>query len=84
MYRYHKPTPDTFRIVGVLVWPARFVVHSIHLTPSCLIMLISIGGPQDSAATCEVDPAVPLILSEDISQAIRYSYRVTWNVSERK
>lgn len=21
--RYHKPTPDTFRVVGVLVWPAR-------------------------------------------------------------
>ena len=21
--RYHKPTPDTFRIVGVLVWPSR-------------------------------------------------------------
>lgn len=47
-------------------------------------MLISIGGSQDSAVTCEVDPAVPLILSEDRSQAIRYSYRVTWNVSERK
>lgn len=60
--RYHKPTPDTFRIVGVLVWPA------------------SIGGPQDSAASC--DPAVPLILSEDHSQPIRYSYRVTWNESD--
>lgn len=22
---YHSPTPDTYRIVGVLVWPVRFV-----------------------------------------------------------
>ncbi|KAG6811532.1 hypothetical protein H0H92_006965 [Tricholoma furcatifolium] len=22
MFRYHKPTPETFRIVGVLVWPS--------------------------------------------------------------
>ncbi|KAG6897898.1 hypothetical protein C0992_009382 [Termitomyces sp. T32_za158] len=24
MFKYHKPTPDTFRIVGVLVWPSSF------------------------------------------------------------
>jgi transmembrane 9 superfamily member 2/4 len=23
---YHSPTPDTFRVVGVLVWPMRFVI----------------------------------------------------------
>lgn len=24
--RYHMPTPDTYRIVGVLVWPSRQVI----------------------------------------------------------
>jgi hypothetical protein len=28
-YRYHKPTADTYRIVGVLVWPSRCVRFSI-------------------------------------------------------
>lgn len=23
--RYHKPTPETYRIVGVLVWPSRYI-----------------------------------------------------------
>lgn len=40
----------------------------------------SIGGPQDVPATCEIEAATPLILSETMPQKIRYSYRVTWNV----
>lgn len=26
---YHSPTPDTYRIVGVLVWPIRYVKSTI-------------------------------------------------------
>ncbi|TFK44729.1 hypothetical protein BDQ12DRAFT_621072 [Crucibulum laeve] len=62
--RYHKPTPDTYRVVGVLVWPA------------------SIGGTQDPTPNCVIDPNLPLILSEDRPQPIRYTYRVTWNESD--
>ncbi|KIM40104.1 hypothetical protein M413DRAFT_28631 [Hebeloma cylindrosporum] len=62
--RYHKPTPDTFRVVGVLVWPA------------------SIGGPQTSTPNCNIKDAQPLILSEDQTQPIRYTYRVMWNESD--
>ncbi|CAK5281733.1 unnamed protein product [Mycena citricolor] len=55
--RYHRPSPDKYRVVGVLVWPS------------------SIGGPQDGQATCVTEGASPLILSEDKSQAVRYTYR---------
>jgi transmembrane 9 superfamily protein 2/4 len=40
----------------------------------------SIGGDQESAATCNVDLDKPLILSEDQQNTVRYTYRVTWNV----
>ncbi|KAF8893778.1 hypothetical protein BD779DRAFT_1435639 [Infundibulicybe gibba] len=61
--RYHIPSPGTYRVVGVLVWP------------------FSIGGPQDGPVTCEGDETRPLILKEDQSQNIRYTYRITWNES---
>ncbi|KAH9485413.1 Transmembrane 9 superfamily member 7 [Psilocybe cubensis] len=62
--RYHRPTPETYRVVGVLVWPA------------------SIGGVQTSTPNCDSRNAQPLILSEDRSQSIRYTYRVSWNESD--
>ncbi|KAF8973240.1 Nonaspanin [Flammula alnicola] len=62
--RYHKPTVDTFRIVGVLVWPA------------------SIGGTQSITPNCDVRNAQPLILNEDQTQAVRYTYRISWNESD--
>lgn len=27
--RYHRPTPTTYRVVGVLVWPARYLPRKI-------------------------------------------------------
>ncbi|KAF9566740.1 hypothetical protein CPC08DRAFT_747235 [Agrocybe pediades] len=62
--RYHKPSPDTYRVVGVLVWPA------------------SIGGVQDATPNCDIAHAQPLILNEDQTQSIRYTYRVSWNESD--
>ncbi|KDR75868.1 hypothetical protein GALMADRAFT_68960 [Galerina marginata CBS 339.88] len=62
--KYHRPTADTFRVVGVLVWPA------------------SIGGPQTSTPNCDVRDNQPLLLNEDQPQAIRYTYRVSWNESD--
>jgi transmembrane 9 superfamily protein 2/4 len=61
--KYHRPSPDAYRIVGVLVWPA------------------SIGGEQDSTPHCDITVPKPLVLSEDRSQAVRYTYRITWSVS---
>ncbi|EKM80987.1 hypothetical protein AGABI1DRAFT_112692 [Agaricus bisporus var. burnettii JB137-S8] len=60
--RYHRPTPDTYRVVGVLVWPS------------------SVGGPQTNEAICDSDNE--LSLNEDQTQAVRYTYRVTWNESD--
>ncbi|KAG6820735.1 hypothetical protein H0H93_012381 [Arthromyces matolae] len=34
MFKYHKPTPDTFRIVGVLVWPSS-IGGSQHDSTTC-------------------------------------------------
>ncbi|KAF6762985.1 endosomal P24A protein [Ephemerocybe angulata] len=62
--KYHKPTVDTFRVVGVLVWPT------------------SIGGAQTATPVCDAAGAEPLILNEDRTQAIRYTYRVTWSESD--
>jgi len=64
--RYHRPTPDTYRVVGVLVWPK------------------SIGGTQNETAICpeyKVDTP-PLILNEDVTQPVRFTYRVTWKESD--
>ncbi len=42
----------------------------------------SIGGPQTATPNCDATGTTPLLLNEDQTQAIRYSYRVSWNVSE--
>lgn len=39
----------------------------------------SVGGVQDTTPHCE--STGPLLLSEKQSQPVRYTYRVTWNVS---
>ncbi|OCH92293.1 hypothetical protein OBBRIDRAFT_824786 [Obba rivulosa] len=61
--RYHSPSPDVYRIVGVLVWP------------------VSHGGPQDAEPDCSLS-GPPLILQEDQTNIVRYTYRVMWNVSD--
>jgi hypothetical protein len=43
--------------------------------------LYSIGGSQTETTTCSHELTSPLILHEDQNQTIRYTYRVTWNVS---
>jgi hypothetical protein len=49
------------------------------MTAQCLLVF-SIGGAQTETPYCEPDDDRPLILSEDETQAIRYTYRVSWNV----
>lgn len=70
-------------MVGVLVWPSRFAaVLSIGF--SFLILIPSVGGSQEeSPEACDIDKNTPpLLLSEtQATQTIRYTYRVTWNVS---
>ncbi|KAI0630278.1 Nonaspanin [Trametes polyzona] len=65
--RYHSPTPDVYRIVGVLVWPTSR--GGPQETPS--------DGELDCASS-----APPLILSETSSNMVRYTYRVMWNESD--
>ncbi|KAH8071902.1 Nonaspanin TM9SF [Cristinia sonorae] len=62
--KYHQPTPDVYRVVGVLVWP------------------MSRGGSQAAELDCNAADGPPLILSEDTSNSVRYTYRVTWSESE--
>lgn len=63
--QYHKVDATHFRIVGVLVWPA------------------SMGGSQAVVPTsCGATEAIePLVLDETHSQAVRYTYKVTWSES---
>lgn len=44
------------------------------------LFVFSIGGTQTGTPNCEVNEDTPLILSEGQTQAIRYTYRVSWNV----
>ena len=76
---YHVPSPEAYRVVGVLVWPFRCGQSLV----SILIddMLSSIGGSQSGPATCDTTTTERLRLSEDHTQVVRYTYRVMWNVS---
>ncbi|KAJ7647298.1 Nonaspanin TM9SF [Roridomyces roridus] len=56
--------------------PGKYRVVGVLVWPS------SIGGSQDGTATCDADPASPLLLTEDQANTIRYTYRVTWNQSD--
>ncbi|KAF9528449.1 Nonaspanin [Crepidotus variabilis] len=56
--RYHRPTPETFRIVGVLVWPASIGGPQTS-TPNCDIegsqpLLLSEDSPQSIRYTYRV------------------------------
>ncbi|TCD69794.1 hypothetical protein EIP91_006107 [Steccherinum ochraceum] len=62
--KYHQPTPDVYRIVGVLIWPT------------------SRGGDQNAELDCIAPEGPPLILDEDSSNTVRYSFRVTWSESD--
>lgn len=46
-----------------------------------LALCDSVGGSQEGSADCEYENAPPLILSETSPNTVRYTYRVTWNVS---
>ncbi|KAK7692784.1 hypothetical protein QCA50_004417 [Cerrena zonata] len=63
VFKYHSPSPDVFRVVGVLVWPT------------------SRGDNQENPADCDVK-VPPLLLHEDSTNRVRYSYRITWNESD--
>jgi hypothetical protein len=41
----------------------------------------SIGGHDDGASLCDSERNLPLTLSEDSANEVRYTYRVTWEVS---
>ncbi|KAI0780137.1 Nonaspanin [Fomes fomentarius] len=65
--RYHKPYPDVYRIVGVLVWPtSRGGSQEV---------------PSDGHADCS-SGAPGLVLSETQKTTVTYTYRVTWNESD--
>ncbi|KAJ7901870.1 Nonaspanin TM9SF [Mycena olivaceomarginata] len=56
--------------------PGNYRVVGVLVWPS------SIGGSQEDPATCETGTHIrPLLLTED-QTTIRYTYRVTWNVSD--
>jgi transmembrane 9 superfamily member 2/4 len=40
----------------------------------------SLGGPQDGSTDCEAHGVPPLVLSENMDNTVRYTYRVTWEV----
>ncbi|KAI0819995.1 Nonaspanin [Trametes gibbosa] len=65
--RYHSPTPDVYRIVGVLVWPTSRGGSQ--------------DTPPDGELDC-ASSAPPLILSETSDNRVRYTYRVMWNKSD--
>jgi transmembrane 9 superfamily protein 2/4 len=59
--KYHVPSPGTYRIVGVLVWPS-----------------------SDSTGTCltEREGNSPVLLREDQTNKVVYTYRVLWSESD--
>ncbi|KZP34674.1 hypothetical protein FIBSPDRAFT_1035660 [Athelia psychrophila] len=52
-----------------------------HRVVGVLVWPSSVGGTQDSTPRCEGNNG-PLLLSESQTQAVRYTYRVTWNESD--
>ncbi|KAJ7188196.1 hypothetical protein C8R46DRAFT_13709 [Mycena filopes] len=56
--------------------PGNYRVVGVLVWPS------SIGGPQEDTPTCDTDKNHPMLLSEDQTHTIRYTYRVTWNESD--
>jgi transmembrane 9 superfamily member 2/4 len=78
--RYHTPSPGNYRVVGVLVWPSRYLIHILKVLWLMLTWTNSVGGSQDATPYCESDRG-PWLLSESQKNRVRYTYRVTWNVS---
>ncbi|KAF7315630.1 Transmembrane 9 superfamily member [Mycena indigotica] len=56
--------------------PGNYRVVGVLVWPS------SIGGSQQDTPTCDTDNSHPLVLSEQQTNSIRYTYRVTWNESD--
>ncbi|KAJ7346662.1 Nonaspanin TM9SF [Mycena albidolilacea] len=57
--------------------PGNYRVVGVLVWPS------SIGGSQEDPATCETGTHItPLLLKPEQTNTIRYTYRVTWNVSD--
>ncbi|KAJ6593937.1 endosomal P24A protein [Mycena capillaripes] len=56
--------------------PGNFRVVGVLVWPS------SIKESLDNPPTCDTEHSSPLLLIEDQTQTIRYTYRVTWNVSD--
>ncbi|KAG2016055.1 endosomal P24A protein [Coprinopsis cinerea AmutBmut pab1-1] len=56
--------------------------ESTYRVVGVLVWPGSIGGPQDGAPRCDVSETQPLKLNEDGTQAVRYTYRVTWMESD--
>ncbi|CDO74465.1 hypothetical protein BN946_scf184979.g20 [Trametes cinnabarina] len=65
--RYHRPRPDVYRIVGVLVWPTSRGGPQV--------------AQPEGEVDC-ISPVPPLILSETQNNTVRYTYRVMWNESD--
>ncbi|KAF5393458.1 hypothetical protein D9757_000614 [Collybiopsis confluens] len=79
--RYTIPFSNT---PGLFLHPfARYHEYSpgVYRIVGVLVWPYSIGGDQDGAATCDTDNVNSLVLSESSTQTVRYTYRVTWNVS---
>ena len=55
-------------------------VRQLFLKRHVCLFVFSIGGPQTETPNCEFNEDTPLILNEGQTQAIRYTYRVSWNV----
>lgn len=49
--RYHRPTDDDYRIVGVLVWPLRCAYSTILLTSPLISVVSATGAPSLYART---------------------------------
>ncbi|KAJ7084421.1 hypothetical protein B0H15DRAFT_396482 [Mycena belliarum] len=56
--------------------PGKYRVVGVLVWPS------SIGGSQEESPTCNTENPAPLLLTEDQTHTIRYTYRVTWNESD--
>ncbi|KAJ7287496.1 Nonaspanin TM9SF [Mycena rebaudengoi] len=54
-----------------------------HRVVGVLVWPSSIGGAQEGTTpTCDTETSSPLLLTEDQTHTIRYTYRVTWNESD--
>ena len=76
---YHTPVPGSHRVVRVGFGRRGPCPLSVDLTRH-LILLRSRGGDQTGEVSWD-SHASPLLLDQDTSNAVTYTYRVVWNVS---